>query len=310
MVGELAKFVGIECGWLKGRALDFEAVEVRRVELFESTDERLHVEFSVDFVATEISEADFDFITEFSSFLFGLRNTSFVAFGNFWTFRFGSGATFRRFPKCAKDLKNVSCVNTCAEDTGFATILDLLNPSVSRRFVPIVGDWAGDDLNPELLVMVCVEFGECTGDACERVDFERIEGFNWESAVFSQGKFSGVNDSVLVAVVDVVFVHFVDLDGWVLGINLALDERLKDFWHPYIKTNLSLSGDDFETEVFLNATRVFEFVFVAENTVERSEKLLSGELFFVVRAWDFEHEKHGVDVQDLELVGLFVVSVG
>ena len=94
---------------------------------------------------------------------------------------------------------------------------------------------------------------------------------------------------MFVAVVDVIFIAFVDLDGRVLGVNLTLDERLEDFWHPDIEANLSLGRDDFETEVFLNAARVFELVFVAQNAVEGGEKLLGGKFFFVVRAWDFQH---------------------
>ena len=50
--------------------------------------------------------------------------------------------------------------------------------------MPIVGDGASEDLNPELFVMVGVEFGEGTGDAGEGVNFEVLEGFNREGFVF------------------------------------------------------------------------------------------------------------------------------
>ena len=66
-----------------------------------------------------------------------------------------------------------------------------------------------------------------------------------------------------MAVIDVIFGDFVDLDGGVLGVNLALNERLKDFWYPNVEANLTFSGDDFEAEVFLDAARVFELGFVS-----------------------------------------------
>ena len=50
--------------------------------------------------------------------------------------------------------------------------------------MPIVGDGASEDLNPEFFVMVGVELGEGAGDAGERVDFERVESLNRESGVF------------------------------------------------------------------------------------------------------------------------------
>ena len=59
------------------------------------------------------------------------------------------------------------------------------------------------------------------------------------------------------AVVDVVLAHFVDLDGGVLGVNLALDEALEDFGDPNIEADLAAGGDDFERKVFLDAAGVF-----------------------------------------------------
>ena len=43
-----------------------------------------------------------------------------------------------------------------------------------------------------------------------------------------------------VTVIDVVLVHFIDLDGRILGINLSLDKRLEDFWNPNIEADLAL----------------------------------------------------------------------
>ena len=40
-----------------------------------------------------------------------------------------------------------------------------------------------------------------------------------------------------------------------------------------------------------------------------SKKLLGGEFFFVVGFGNFEHKEDTVDVEDLELVGFFVISI-
>ena len=101
-----------------------------------------------------------------------------------------------------------------------------------------------------------------------------------------------------MAIVDVVFVAFEDLDGRVLRVNLSFDERLKDFWNPDIKTDLAARRDDFERKVFLDAAGVFKLVFVAQNSVKRGKKLFGGKFFFVVRARNFEHQKDGVDVKN------------
>ena len=68
---------------------------------------------------------------------------------------------------------------------------------------------------------------------------------------------------MFMAVVDVIFVAFVDLDGGVLRVDLTFDERLEDFWNPDVEADLTLGGDDFEAEVFLDTAGVSEFVFVA-----------------------------------------------
>ena len=94
---------------------------------------------------------------------------------------------------------------------------------------------------------------------------------------------------MLGAVVDVVLGAFVDLDGGVLGVDLPLDEGLEDFWYPDIEADLTHRRDDFKGKVFLDATGIAEFSFVAEDAVERSKELLGGKLFFVVGAGDFEH---------------------
>ena len=51
--------------------------------------------------------------------------------------------------------------------------------------MPIVGDGADEDLDPELFAMVGVELGEGAGDTGEGVNFEVLEGFNREGLVVS-----------------------------------------------------------------------------------------------------------------------------
>ena len=90
-------------------------------------------------------------------------------------------------------------------------------------------------------------------------------------------------------IVDIIFVHFKDLDGRVLGINLSLDETLEDFRNPDIEADLTLGRDNFKGKMFLDTARGAKFVFVAQDSVKRGEKLFRGELLFIVRSRDFEH---------------------
>ena len=181
-------------------------------------------------------------------------------------------------------------VESGAENASATAAFDAGNPFVGGAFVPIIGERASEDLNPELFPEVGVKLGEGASDAGERVDLESVKSFDGEGRIFGEGEFAGVDDGVFVAVVDVIFVHFVDLDGGVLGVNLAFDEGLEDFGDPDVKADLTLGGDDFEAEVFLDAAGALEFVFVAQDAVERGEKLFGGEFFFVVGARDFQHE--------------------
>ena len=89
------------------------------------------------------------------------------------------------------------------------------------------------------------------------------------------------------AVVNVIFVAFVDLDGGVLGVNLAFDKRLENLGDPDIEADLAAGGDNLERKMFLDTTGVFELVFVTQDAVERGKELLGGELLFVVGTRDF-----------------------
>ena len=84
VVGELAEFVAVEGGGLEGGAFDFETVEVGGVELFEGTDEGLHVELGIDFVGAEVGETNLDFVAELGGLFFGFGDASLVAFGDFY----------------------------------------------------------------------------------------------------------------------------------------------------------------------------------------------------------------------------------
>ena len=176
--------------------------------------------------------------------------------------------------------------------------------------MPIIGDGAGEDLDPELFGIVGVEFGEGAGDAGEWVHLKGIKGFDGESLVFGEGEFGGIDHGVFGAVVGVVFGHGVDLDGGILSVNLTLNEALEDFGNPDVEADLAAGGDDFKAEVFLDAAGTFQLGFVAEDAVEAGKELFGGELFLVVGAGDFQHQKNGIYVENLEAIELFVVAIG
>ena len=112
--------------------------------------------------------------------------------------------------------------------------------------MPIIRDGTGENLDPELFPALGVEFGEGAGDAGERVDFEVVKSFDGKSGVVGKGDFAGVSNGEFFAVINVIFVHFVDLNGGVLGVDLAFDEALEDFWHPDVEANLAAGGGDFK----------------------------------------------------------------
>ena len=288
MVGELAHFVGVEVFGFKTAAGELEAVEVGGVILFESTDEGLHIELRASLVLAEVGEADFDFIAEFSSFFFGFGDASLVALGELDLSRV-AGAASGRTEEGAESFNPPSPVWTNAKEW-FATGFDFFDPFVGGLFVPIVRNRAGENLNPKFLGSVRTELRKRAGDASERVDFEVVESFDGESFIFDEVELGGIDNRIFLTVVDVIVVHFVNLDGRVLGINLTFDETLEDFWHPDVETDLTASRDNFEAQVFLDAARVFQFFGIAQNTVKTSEKLFGGQFLLVVGTRDLEHE--------------------
>ena len=285
MVAELAHAVGVEVVKLETAAGEFEAVKVGGIELLEGADEGLHIEFGVGLVLTEVGEADFDFVAEFGGLFFGLGNAGFVALGEFGGLCFPAAAGGRA-EEGAEGFDEPDPVEVAAWEE-FAAGFDLADPLVGGLLVPIVGDGTGEDLDPEFFRVVGIEFGEGAGDTGERVDFEGVEGFDGEGFVFGEGEFGGVDDGVLGAVVGVVLGHSVDLDGGILGVNLAFDEALEDFGNPDVEADLAAGGDDFKAEVFLDAARAFQLGFVAEDAVETGEELFGGEFLLVVGAGDF-----------------------
>ena len=92
--------------------------------------------------------------------------------------------------------------------------------------MPVVGDRASEDLNPQLFGVIGVEFGESSGDASERIHLKGVESLDWESFVVGKCEFGRIGDLVFFAVIDVVFVDFVDLNSGVLGVDLTLDKTL------------------------------------------------------------------------------------
>ena len=129
------------------------------------------------------------------------------------------------------------------------------DPSVGF-LVPGIGDWTREDLNPELFVAVWIELGESAGDASERVDFEGIESFDRQYFIFGKRKLRSIDDIVTMNGFSVILIDDVNLDAWILGINLTFDEALESFRHVDIKTNLSARGNNLETEMLLGGARL------------------------------------------------------
>ena len=261
---ELTHFVSIEIFGLKTASSESETVEVGGIILFECTDEGLHIEFGISLVVAKIGEADFDFIAKFGGLFFGFGDTSFVAFGQLGGL-VAIGSPSGRPEEGTKNLNNPSPINarTATAAKELASRLDFANPFVGGGFAPVIGDWAGKNLNPKFFGIIWVEFGQSTSDTSERVNLKVFEGFDWEGLVLCQGEFGRISDRIFGTIINVIIGHLVDLHGGVLGINLALNEVLEDFGHPDIEADLPASRDDFETEVFLDATRILEFGFVA-----------------------------------------------
>ena len=141
--------IAIEC-----RAGHLEAVEVCRVKLLKGTDKRLHVELCIHFVATNISKANLDLIAKFCSLLFCLGDTSFVALGKLdlnWLF----GAALWWAPQSSENFEEPTPIDMEEIEAALA-VLYAFNPAVGLH-VPIVCDWASEDLNPELFAAVRVE---------------------------------------------------------------------------------------------------------------------------------------------------------
>ena len=223
----------------------------------------MHVEFGASLILAEIGKADFDFIAEFGGFFFSFGNASFITFRKLNGF--GAISTLRRLDKSTKYADNPAPIKAAVEEL-FA-FFDFFDPPVGGIFAPVVGNWASENLNPEFFRGIGIEFGECTSDAGERINFEVFESFDREGFIFGKCEFTFINHRVFFAVINVVIGHFVDLDGGVLGVDLPLDKALEDFWHPNVEADLAAGRDDFEAEMLLNAARVFEFSFVTQDTV-------------------------------------------
>ena len=96
-----------------------------------------------------------------------------------------------------------------------------------------------------------------------------------------------MNDGMLIAVIDVIMVDSVDLDGGILGINLTFNETLLCLGSPNIEANLSTRTNHFKTEVFLYATGNPKRFGISENAVKGGKKLFCGKFLLVVVFRDF-----------------------
>ena len=97
----------------------------------------------------------------------------------------------------------------------------------------------------------------------------------------------------------VILIDDVNLDTWILRINLALDEALEGFRYVDIKTNLSTRGNNLETEMFLGGARLTQKFSIFQNTMKRGKHLLGGKFLFVVIFWNFQHQKYRLKIQGL-----------
>ena len=102
------------------------------------------------------------------------------------------------------------------------------DPSIGF-LVPGIGDRACKNLDPEFFIAIRIQLGESTSNASERIDFEGIEGLDWQNFIFGKRKLRAVDDIVAMNGFGVIFVDDVNLDTWVLRINLAFDEALESF---------------------------------------------------------------------------------
>lgn len=173
MIGKLAELVLIEIFLFETATREFEAIKISEVELLEGAYERLHVEASVGLVLAEIGKTDFDLVAEFGGFFFGFGDAVFVTFREF-NFDFFTSAAFGWLEKSTESLDKPNPVY----DAGFLAGFDFFDPFVGGILVPIVGDWAHEDLDPEFFGGIRIELGESTSDAGKRVDFEIVESFD------------------------------------------------------------------------------------------------------------------------------------
>lgn len=129
-------------------------------------------------VLTEVGKANFDVVTEFGGFFFGLGDLSFGAFGEF-DFDLGISAASGWTEQSANGLDDPGPIDASASEEGPFARFNTLHPAVCSSFVPIIWNWTGENLNPKLFGVVGVEFGKSTSDAGERINFKIIKSFDW-----------------------------------------------------------------------------------------------------------------------------------
>ena len=168
-------------------------------------------------VVTDVDEANFDLVAKFGGLFFGFGDASFVTLGKL-NFDWRTSATLWWTPQSHQNFGEPFHVDMAEQIEGLWGF-DGLDP-LFALLVPVVGEWTGKNLNPHLFLAVWIEFSERTGDAGERVNFEGLEGFDRESFVFSECNLGAISDRIIFTTVDVIVFHAVNLDAWVLRIDL------------------------------------------------------------------------------------------
>ena len=96
---------------------------------------------------------------------------------------------------------------------------------------------------------------------------------------------------MIALVFGVIFLCLINLNSWVLGVYLSLDETLQRFWYPRVETYLPIDRSYLKTEMFLLAATHAQFFFVAQNTVQTGKQLFGRKLGLVIGTRYLKHEQ-------------------
>ena len=76
---------------------------------------------------------------------------------------------------------------------------------------------------------------------------------------------------MITFVLGIIFTGPVDLDGWVLGVDLPLDEALQGPRRPDVEPNLPIDRSYLKTQMFLRSPAQFELMFITQDAVQTGE---------------------------------------